>query len=455
MKLFNTLTRQVEEFKALENKKVSIYTCGPTVYDVAHIGNLRAYIFGDLLKRVLIGNGFSVNHVMNITDVEDKTIKRGEGKWQKFKAETKKYEDKFWQDMEKLNNLKPNSTPHATAYVDQIVAFILELEKKGFAYRTTDGSVYFSIEKFKDYGKLSHLDKDGLKVGARVAQDEYTKENPADFALWKAWSESDGEISWDSPFGKGRPGWHIECSVMATSELGDTVDIHTGGVDLIFPHHENEIAQTEAKTGKKFVNFWLHNEHLLVDGKKMSKSLHNFYVLDNIIKKGFSPLDFRYLVLQSHYRSKMNFTWAGLEAAKNTREKLERIAYELVGSIKSDQIHSKKGDDQYKKDFLEALSNDLMTPEALAIMWEMLRDGKLGNVEKFNTLLWISNILGLGIDIPIFDENISELAFAWLNAYREKNFQESDRIRSELAGLGYSIGLVPEGTGYVLVPIKK
>ena len=275
MKFYNTLSKSLEEFKPIETGKVKLYTCGPTVYNFAHIGNLRTYIFEDLLRRLLEFSGYNVVQVMNMTDVDDKTIKAAGGNRDEFSTLTKKYEKAFLSDLEELNILRPTEITRATEYIDQIVEFVSELLDKGFAYKGQDGSIYFSIDKFADYGKLSGLDKNGIKSGARVSQDEYTKENPADFALWKAWDESDGDIFWDTSLGRGRPGWHIECSTMSQDKLGETIDIHTGGVDLVFPHHENEIAQSEARTGKRFVNFWLHAEHLLVDGKKMSKSLGN------------------------------------------------------------------------------------------------------------------------------------------------------------------------------------
>ncbi|HPL01744.1 MAG TPA: cysteine--tRNA ligase, partial [bacterium] len=305
MKLYNTLSRSVQEFQPINKERVTIYTCGPTVYNYAHIGNLRTFLFEDFLRRALKYLGYRVFQIMNITDVDDKTISAGNGKMGKFKKLTKKFEEIFWQDLSKLSIEKPESTPRATEHIEQIVAFVSDLLKKGYAYRGDDGSIYFSINKFKDYGKLSQLDKSGIKSGARVSQDAYSKDNPADFVLWKAWDEEDGEIYWDpstwlgtgTELGKGRPGWHIECSAMSGDKVEGTIDIHAGAVDLIFPHHENEIAQSEAKEGKKFVNFWLHAEHLLVDGKKMSKSLNNFYTLGDIEEKGYSALDFRYLTL--------------------------------------------------------------------------------------------------------------------------------------------------------------
>lgn len=436
MKLFNTMARTKEELKSIEDKKIRLYTCGPTVYDAVHIGNLRAYIVNDLLKRTLIENGYNVAHVINITDVDDKTIKRSGGEKTSFEKLVKKYEEKFWSDMDELNNIRPTKVTRATQYIDTIVSFIEDLIEKGFAYKSTDGSVYFSIEKFKDYGKLSRLDKSGIKSGARVSQDEYDKQNPSDFALWKAWAEEDGEIYWETTLGKGRPGWSIECSAMSMDVLGETLDIHTGGVDLIFPHHENEIAQSEAKTGKKFVNYWVHNEHLLVDNTKMAKSLGNFFTLDDIKQKGFSPLDFRYLVLGAHYRSKLNFTWESLAAAKNSRDRLNNIINNFENE--SDGNINKK----YYEEFTEKISDDVDVPGALAVLWNMIRDENINKADKHKTALLMDKVFGLNlgqvgeIDIP---QEIIKLAEDRKKAKNDKDFQLADEIREKIKQEGWLI----------------
>jgi len=441
MKFYNTFNHKKETFEPIKAGEASMYTCGPTVYDLVHIGNLRAYIFNDLLKRTLLVNGYEVHHVMNITDVDDKTIKKSQGKKEKFAKLTKEFEDKFWSDTKELNIIAPSKVTRATEYVEQIVAFVEVLMKKGFAYMAPDGSIYFSIAKFKDYGKLSQLENRELKPGARVIQDEYDKENPADFVLWKAWDEDDGEIFWDTStwlgagtaLGKGRPGWSIECSVMSTDALGPTIDIHTGGVDLVFPHHENEIAQSEAETGKKFVNYWLHNEHLLVDGRKMSKSLNNFYTLADIKDKGFSPLDFRYLMLSAHYRSKLNFTWEALTAAKNAREKLKRFISDNQVDGEYCKIYTKK--------FYSKLNEDLLTPEALAVVWELVKDEKKDIGKKIATLQkWDEEILALGLfesdEIPA---KIIELADRRKQAREDKDFNLADQLRDEISQAGWTI----------------
>ncbi len=437
MKIYNTLTKQIEEFKSIGDQKVGIYTCGPTVYDVAHIGNLRKYICDDLLYRTLKFNNFDVRRVMNITDVDDKTINRSGGDHKKFDELTKMYEESFFADLDKLNIEKPSSEniTRATQYIEKMVSFIEDLLQKGFAYKANDGSIYFSISKFKNYGKLSGLENREIKVGARVAQDEYDKENPSDFALWKAWDENDGDIFWETSLGKGRPGWHIECSAMSMDKLGETIDIHTGGVDNIFPHHENEIAQSEARSGKKFVNYWVHNEHLLVDGKKMSKSLGNFYRLSDLEEKGFSPLDFRYLVIGAHYRSKLNFTWEGLESAKNTRERLVRIIDDLPkenGKVSQEHIDL----------FKEKISNDLSISEALAVLWSLLRDENISGEDKRVTAILMDAVLGLNLGterVVSIPAEIAKLAQQRKTARENKDFKASDDLRSEINSLGWQI----------------
>jgi cysteinyl-tRNA synthetase len=506
MKIYNTISRQKEKVVPIEPGKIKLYTCGPTVYDFAHIGNLRTYIFEDVLRRTLEMNNFKVNQVMNITDVDDKTIKASGGEQEKFKEITHEFEKAFFDDLLKLNIKKAETITRATEYVEKMVEFVSDLLDKGYAYKGEDGSIYFSIEKFKDYGKLSHLNLDELKSGVRVAQDEYSKENPADFALWKAWDEADGEIFWDtsvwlgasSKLGKGRPGWHIECSTMSQDKLGDTLDIHTGGVDNIFPHHENEIAQSEARTGKEFVRLWVHGEHLLVDGHKMAKSKGNFYKLIDLEAKGFSPLDFRYLCLQSHYRSKLNFTWEALEAAKNARARLSRIVEELKNGrtkeLKNGRTKERKNErtEEHKNDhssnektsqnvistevekstdislditrddkanyldiFIEKMSDDLNTPEALAAVWEMMRDGKISNDEKLITYNKMDEVLGLYEEVIQNDipEEIKKLANEREEARERKDYKKADQIRSEIEKRGYTIE--DTESGHNIVQLKR
>lgn len=434
MKLYNTLSRSVQEFQPVDKERVTIYTCGPTVYNYAHIGNLRTFLFEDFLRRALKYLGYRVFQIMNITDVDDKTINAGDGKMEKFKELTKKFEEIFWQDLSRLNIEKPESAPRATEHIEQIVAFVSDLLKKGYAYKGDDGSIYFSIDKFKDYGKLSQLDKSGIKSGARVSQDAYSKDNPADFVLWKAWDEEDGEIYWETELGNGRPGWHIECSAMSGDKVEGTIDIHAGAVDLIFPHHENEIAQSEAKEGKKFVNFWLHAEHLLVDGKKMSKSLNNFYTLGDIEEKGYSALDFRYLTLTAHWRDKLNFSWESLESAKNTLSRAKKIVSGIseIG----------KADEEYSKKFKSALENDLNMPEAIAVFWQMLRDDKIKSEDKKATALDFDRVLGLNLakteEIEVSDE-VMKLVLEREKARSEKDYTRADELREQIEKLGYIV----------------
>ena len=332
--LYNTETRQKEELVPLDGRTIRMYTCGPTVYNFAHIGNFRTYVFEDLLRRSMEFFGFSVRQAMNLTDIDDKTIKGALDKNIALDAFTKPFKDAFFEDLNTLNIQKVEYYPQATDYIPEMIAIIQKLIEKGAAYRGQDESIYFSLAKFPSYGRLSHLHLNELQAGAsnRVALDEYDKENASDFVLWKAYDpKRDGVIFWESPFGRGRPGWHIECSAMAMKLLGESIDIHVGGVDNIFPHHENEIAQSEACTCRRFVKHWIHAEHLLVDHKKMSKSLGNFYTLRDLLEKGYTGKQVRYMLLHTHYRTQLNFTFAGLAGAVSTLERLSDFVIRLQG----------------------------------------------------------------------------------------------------------------------------
>lgn len=334
LNLYNTESRQKEELVPLDGRTVRMYTCGPTVYNFAHIGNFRTYVFEDLLRRAIKFFGFSIKQAMNLTDIDDKTIKGALEKKISLDAFTKPFKDAFFEDLSALGIEKVEYYPQATDFIPEMVTIIQKLLDTGVAYRGQDESIYFAISKFPSYGRLSHLHLHDLKAGAsnRVALDEYDKENACDFVLWKAYDPiRDGDIFWESPFGKGRPGWHIECSAMAMKILGQTIDIHVGGVDNIFPHHENEIAQSEAYSCQHFVKHWLHAEHLLVDHKKMSKSLGNFYTLRDLLNKGYTGPQVRYMLLQSHYRTQLNFTLAGLDGAASTLERLSDFVRRLHG----------------------------------------------------------------------------------------------------------------------------
>ncbi len=341
LKLYNTESREKEELAPLDGRAIRMYTCGPTVYNFAHIGNFRTYVFEDLLRRTIEFFGFSISQAMNLTDVEDKTIKGALDKKISLDAFTQPYKDAFFEDLNTLGIKRVEHYPQATDYISEMITIISTLIEKGTAYKGHDGSIYFSIAKFPSYGRLSHLHLNELQAGAskRVATDEYDKENISDFVLWKAYDAArDGEIFWESPFGKGRPGWHIECSAMAMKLLGESIDIHVGGVDNMFPHHENEIAQSEAYSSKRFVKHWLHSEHLLVDHKKMSKSLGNFYTLRDLLAKGYTGRQVRYMLLQTHYRTQLNFTFAGLDGAAAALVRLSDFIKRLQ-DIRREKIH--------------------------------------------------------------------------------------------------------------------
>ena len=439
MKLYNTLTRKVEEFKPIEEGKVGMYTCGPTVYNYQHIGNFRTMIFADILYRVLIANGLEVKTIRNITDIDDKIIRDAKLADMNIHDFTKKYEDAYNQDLAKLNVLPVDVSPHATEHIGGMIKFIEELIKKENAYVEEDGSVYFDISKFPDYGKLSQLDKQSLKTGTRILSDEYEKDNVQDFALWK--SVEPTEFGYNSPWGKGRPGWHIECSVMSEAFLGETFDIHTGGIDLMFPHHENEIAQSEAKNGKEFVKYFVHGEHILVDNQKMSKSKGNFYVLNELIEKGFDPMAYRYLVLTAHYRDKLNFTFESLQAAQNALNNLREQAREWVEPSAVDENSFGA--------FLSELNDDLNTPKAIAEMWNFLKNQDDSGV-KAATVRAMDEILGLKLDEYIgkkleIPEEVQKIVDKREEARNAKDFAKSDELRDEIKKLGYDVLDTPNG----------
>jgi len=440
LKLYNTLTRKKEVFKPIKKLQAGMYVCGPTVYNYVHIGNLRAYFFGDILRRYLEFSGFKVKQVMNITDVDDKTIRDSKKAKKSLKEFTRFYEKAFLDDIKAMNIKIPNILSRATEHIDDMVAIVKKLLDKGIAYKAEDG-IYFSIKKFKDYGKLSKIKIKELKAGAsgRVAKDEYDKENANDFALWKFYDKEDGNVFWNTDIGKGRPGWHIECSAMSTKYLGQPFDIHTGGVDLIFPHHENEIAQSEAAFGKQFVKYWLHNEWVLVNGKKMSKSLGNFYKLKDITDKDFSPLDLRYFYLTKNYRQKINFTWKNLEDSKIARQRLKNIIIEIVDD--------KKTNKKYLEEFKKEMDNDLNTSNALQVLWKFVRDKKAQG--KLKTIKKIDEVLGLKLlekEKIIIPANVKKLVKEREQARKKKDFKKADELRDKIKKLGYSIEDSEKGT---------
>lgn len=429
MKLFNTLTRQVEAFKPLRDNKVGVYSCGPTVYDQAHIGNLRTYILADLVVRSLRLLGYDVTQVMNITDIDDKMIERAQREGISLSDLAERYETLFFEDLAKLNIELADIYPRATEHFPEMKQLMNQLVGKGVAYEK-DGNVYFSIAKFKDYGKLSRLRQRAIKPGARVASDNYAKDNASDFVLWK----SDGQ----RPTGQlpGRPGWHLECSAMSMRYLGPTIDIHIGGVDLIFPHHENEIAQSEATTGRPFVRYWVHGEHLLVDNQKMAKSDRNYYTLKDIEDQGIEALAYRYLVLTSHYRQKLNFNWDSLQATAKALQGIRELAF------RPSDLSNKE-----KKAVLEqgmaALTDDLDTPQLLAI---------LHKANNFDLWLAFEPVLGLGLGaadhtVPV---SVKVLAEERLKAKQAGQYEPADLLRRQIELAGYRIE--DQRDGYRLIP---
>lgn len=450
LKLYNTLKKKEQNFKPAKKEFVSLYSCGPTVYNYAHIGNFRTYTFNDLLKRSLEFLGYKVKHVMNITDVDDKTIKGSVKENLSLKDFTRKYEKIFLEDLESLNIIKPNFILRATENIPEMVKIIEGLLKKKYAYKTSDG-IYFSIDKSKKYGELANLEK-SKHTEARIKSDEYDKSNAQDFALWKFYTPEDGQVFWETSLGKGRPGWHIECSAMSMKILGNPIDIHTGAIDLIFPHHTNEIAQSEAFAGKKFVNYWLHGGFLTMKEAKMSKSLGNIFTLKELKQNAFQPIHYRYLCLLTHYRKPLDFSLDNLDAAKTAFERLKRKVIE----IKKQEHKGKDFSEKYEKEFIKSLENDLNIPQAVQVVWKALDDFdfdpkiKLKLLEKFDT------VLGLGISE--FKEEKVEAPSEVIKLLSEreslrkaKKYAESDVVRQRIKDKGYIIQDTPEGPKLVKI----
>jgi len=459
LKLFNTLSRSIQDFTPLDStgKTVGMYCCGPTVYDFAHIGNWRTFVFADLVRRYLEFKGFSVTHVMNITDVEDKIIKRVRETKTSLREFTGKYEAAFFEDLKTLNCREPHHKPHATEHIADIIALIEKLVARGVAYKAADGSVYFSIEKYRGsgstYGRLLKINFDELRPGERVKTDEYAKESVADFALWKARAPEDGDIFWPSPWGEGRPGWHIECSAMSMKILGQCFDLHLGGEDLIFPHHEDEIAQSEGATGQPFVKYWLHGAFLLVEGKKMSKSLGNFFTLRDLLAKGFTGREIRCLLLQAHYRETFNFTLEGLLGARTALARIDECVTklrELAGGTAA------VPNAELVNAFTIALENDLNISAAwgeifkwVSKMNRSLADNAIMVAEAASALAaWerLDSVLGVGVisesEAPA---ELKALIIERQLARHAKNFKRADAIRDELKTKGWVIEDTPKG----------
>ena len=458
---YNTLGREKTEFTALKPPVVGIYSCGPTVYDYAHIGNLRAYVFADLIGRVLRRQGFQTHHLINITDVghlvgensngEDKVEKKAKADHKTTKEIVDFYTQAFFVDLAKIAiDRRQFEFPKASDHVADQIELIKKLEAKGFTYQTSDG-LYFDTSKYPAYAELGKLDLAGLKEGARVEKNP-EKKNPSDFALWKFSRPAETrQQEWDSPWGIGFPGWHIECSAMSMKYLGEHFDIHTGGIDHISVHHSNERAQSEGATGQPFVNYWLHTDFLTVDSQKMAKSLGNFYRLEDLENKGYHPLGFRYFLLSAHYRSALNFTWEALTGAETAWQRLINLAREWKSQ--AENISGKISVD-YQKKFNSFLDNDLNTPQGLALIWDMAKDSNLSPVDKFATLIDFDTVLGLQIAEHLNNEKISAeitlLAEEREKARHNKDWAEADRIRQELADLGYEV--LDTETGYNLRP---
>jgi cysteinyl-tRNA synthetase len=455
IKLYNTLSRTKEEFIPIEEGKVRMYSCGPTVYNFMHIGNLRTFFFEDILLRVLRYNGYEVRYVMNITDVghlvtdddsgddkmEESAKKQGKSVWDISEFYTKA----FKKDITLMNILKPDVYTKATDYIKQQIEMVKCLEEKGYTYITADG-VYYDTSKFPDYGKLARLDIKGLQEGARV-EFSLEKKNITDFALWKFSPKNEKrQMEWESPWGKGFPGWHIECSAMSKAELGNHFDIHCSAIDHIPIHHTNEIAQSEACNGEKFVNYWIHGEFLDMGNEKMSKSLGNFVTLQTLIDNGFSPMDYRYFLLMAHYKKKLKFSFEALDAAKNGYKNLVGKISNLKKESTVGKDEMSEGKNEYKKKFLNVINDDLNMPEAMAILWDMLRDEKLTPEEKLSLVYDFDKVFGLNLDKAVIEQNefeipedIGILIKKRIEAKKNKDFKLADEIRNKIKEKGFEI----------------
>lgn len=455
--LYNTLSRKKEVFEPLQDGKVGMYTCGPTVHDYQHIGNFRTMILSDIVRRVMALNGYTIMAVRNITDIDDKIIQKAQEKNLSIEDFSREYERIFFEDCAKLNILPVDKSTRATEFIPEMVSFIEDLCTRGLAYTEADGSVYFDISAFPSYGKLSGIEKKDLKSGTRVLSDEYTKDNVQDFALWKATGPD--EVGYPSPWGRGRPGWHIECSVMSQSCLGDTFDIHVGGVDLLFPHHENEIAQSEGRTGKQFVKYFVHGEFVLIDSQKMAKSLKNFYTLQDIIEKGFNPLTYRFFTFSAHYRQQLHFTWDALTAAAEGYERLCSAVLDIkertgdsamnVGTPIQSFISSAN------TAFRAAINDDFNMPQALGVLFGFLKDVRketgLSEDEYtaiYREILACDTVLGLGlanIVSLVIPADIQALVTAREQARTDRQWDEADTLRTQIEEQGYVLDDTPDG----------
>ncbi|MAQ87453.1 MAG: cysteine--tRNA ligase [Candidatus Marinimicrobia bacterium] len=454
LQLYNSYSREKEQFKPIVEGQVGMYTCGPTVYDFSHIGNFRTFMFEDLLKRWLMHVGYDVKHIMNITDIDDKTIKRSRDEGVDLKTLTDLYTKYFINDLEWLKILPADNYPRATGSIDRMIDMIKVLIEKGHAYCEKDGSVYFKVNTFSRYGKLTNLKLNNQKSTKRINVDEYNKDSPHDFALWKGWKKEDGEAVWDAPWGKGRPGWHIECSAMSNEALGKHFDIHCGGVDNIFPHHENELAQSICANDGKFVNYWLHSEFLLVDGGKMSKSLKNFYTINDLKKEGFNPESVRYQLLSGHYRTKISFS---LEKKLESEKLIRRLNdfNAMLLSNGANEIEHNQLPESYVE-FSKAMNDDLNTPKALAVFFSWMKD----QMKTLNTSHITADELGKSWNfMSIFNDifafiredklelpkNVKKLVNQRRIARGDKDWVLSDDLRNQIFKEGWLIEDTPDG----------
>ena len=474
LKVHNTLTRGLEEFSPLREGRVGVYACGPTIYDFAHIGNFRSFLFYDLLHRYLEWSGYDVRFVMNLTDVDDKTIKGAVAKGVSVVRFTDEFGRAFLEDCRTLGVRAADAYPRATEFVPRMISFIEGLLASGHAYQADDGAVYFSIDRFPEYGKLKGIDPSTLRAGARVAQDEYEKEDARDFALWKVATEADeqAQAAWDAPWGRGRPGWHLECSVMGLAEVGETLDIHLGGEDLVFPHHENEIAQSEAATGKPFVRYWLHVKHLLVEGRKMSKSLGNFITVRELLDKGYDPASIRHQLLSAQYRRELNFTLAGLDASRNAVQRL------LDFEARLDAVTTEAGAEATRLPvlagealarFREAMDDDFNSADALAALFTFVNrvNGELDGRSTLtpedrdaavDALRSMDSVLAI-LEVARASRTVDDELASWVEeriearkaARAARDFAAADAIRDELTARGIVLEDGPQGTRWKVV----
>ena len=463
IQFYNSLTHRVEPLEPIHPGKIGMYTCGPTVYNYAHIGNFRCYAFEDILKRTLLASGLKVRHVMNLTDVDDKTIRGSQAEHLPLGEFTRKYKDAFFQDIKTLRMIPADVYPAATETIPEMIELIQKLFDKGIAYQAEDKSVYFSIAKWPHYGQLVKIDRDAMRVGVRVKMDEYAKDSMADFALWKACDQADGDVWWDSPWGRGRPGWHIECSAMSSKYLGKTFDLHCGGVDNMFPHHEDEIAQSEAANGCRFVNMWMHCAHLMVENQKMSKSLGNFYTLKDILDKGYSGREIRYVLIGTYYRQSLNFSFQALEEARGNLQRIDAFRERLQDVAK----HGAEGDatpeqaaafEKAGAAFLAALQDDLNVSAGLGVLFDFLREsnreldagaftaaaarGALEALGKMDEVLAVMEPDASELKVP---EEIQKMADERQAARAAKDWAKADLLRKAIDEAGWIVKDTPKG----------